>query len=95
MIQAIHAIAEGRVQGVGYRWFVQKVATKLGVKGYVRNLPDGTVELKAEGDPESLNALIREMKKGPLGASVQAVKERRQTLQSESERQFTTFEIRP
>ncbi|MFQ3598649.1 MAG: acylphosphatase [Chloroherpetonaceae bacterium] len=94
MIQAIHAIAEGRVQGVGYRWFVQKTATKLGIKGYVRNLPDGTVELEAEGDTESLDALINEMKKGPLGANVQAVKETRKPLQNDAERRFTVFEIR-
>ncbi len=94
MIQAIHAIAEGRVQGVGYRWFVQKTATKLGIKGYVRNLPDGTVELEAEGDAESLDVLIEEMKKGPLGACVQSVKVNRKSLQSDAERQFTTFEIR-
>lgn len=94
MIQAIHAIAEGRVQGVGYRWFVQKAATKLGIKGYVRNLPDGTVELEAEGDSESLDALIVELKKGPFGAHVQAVKSHRKSLQSDAERRFTTFEIR-
>ncbi len=94
MIQAVHVIVSGRVQGVGYRWFVQNVATKLGIKGYVRNLPDGTVELEAEGNPESLNTLINEMKKGPRGAYVQALQEQRKLLQSESERQFTAFEIR-
>ncbi len=95
MLQSLHAIAEGRVQGVGYRWFVQKVATQLGINGYVRNLPDGTVELEAEGSPESLNALIDEMKKGPIGARVQAIREHRTWLRSESERRFTKFEIRP
>jgi|YNPBryulayer2012_1023412.scaffolds.fasta_scaffold00953_2 acylphosphatase len=94
MIQSVHVIVSGRVQGVGYRWFVKQVATTLGVKGYVRNLPNGTVELEAEGDSESLNALIREMKKGPLGAHVQAVQEQRKTLQSASEQRFTSFEIR-
>lgn len=94
MLQAIYAIAEGRVQGVGYRWFVQKAATKLGIKGYVRNLPDGTVELEAEGDSASLDALIVELKKGPLGAHVQAVQLHRKTLQTDAERRFTTFEIR-
>ncbi len=95
MIQAVHAIAKGRVQGVGYRWFVQQTATKLGIKGYVRNLPDGTVELEAEGSPESLNTLINEMKKGPRGADVQAIKEHRVSLMNEAARRFTTFEIRP
>ncbi len=95
MIETVHAIAEGHVQGVGYRWFVQKIATKLGITGYVRNLPDGTVELEAEGDTESLNTLIREMKKGPIGAHVHAVREHRQPLQNGAARRFTTFEIRP
>ncbi len=94
MIEAIHAIVAGRVQGVGYRWFVQRAATKLGIKGYVRNLPDGTVELEAEGDTELLNALINDLKKGPLGASVQSVTVQRHSLQSDAQRRFTTFEIR-
>jgi acylphosphatase len=94
MIQAIHAIAEGRVQGVGYRWFVQKTATKLGINGYVRNLPDGTVELEAEGDTQNLDAFIAELKKGPPNAHVQNIKLHRKALQSNAERRFTTFEIR-
>lgn len=93
MIQAVHAIVEGRVQGVGYRWFVQKTATKLGINGYVRNLPDGSVELEAEGDTESLDILITELKKGPLGAQVQALKSHRRIVQSDAERRFNAFEI--
>ncbi|MCS6988241.1 MAG: acylphosphatase [Chloroherpetonaceae bacterium] len=95
MLQRLHAIANGRVQGVGYRWFVQRAAERLGVKGWVRNLPDGTVELEAEGDSEALDALVTELKKGPIGASVREVKERRSTLQSDAERRYAVFEIRP
>jgi acylphosphatase len=93
MIQAVHAIAEGRVQGVGYRWFVQKTATKFGIKGYVRNLPDGTVEIEAEGEQESLAIFIIELKKGPLGSHVQDLKLHRKIVGSDAERRFNTFEI--
>lgn len=95
MLQRLHAIAEGRVQGVGYRWFVQRWAERLGIKGWVRNLPDGTVELEAEGESQALDALVQELKKGPMGAVVRNVRETRAALQTDAERRFSTFEIRP
>jgi acylphosphatase len=94
MLQRVHAIAEGRVQGVGYRWFVQKSATKLGLNGWVRNLPNGTVELEAEGDSEILNRLMEEIKQGPVGAIVQELKVTRIDLSNASECRFDDFEIR-
>lgn len=63
----------GRVQGVGFRWFVQRNAQRLGVNGYVRNLPGGGVEVDAEGDAHALDLLIEELKKGPGMAHVQDV----------------------
>jgi acylphosphatase len=63
----------GRVQGVGFRWFVQRNAERLGVNGYVRNLPDGGVEVEAEGDAHALELLIAELKKGPGMSHVQDV----------------------
>jgi acylphosphatase len=58
-MERITAIARGRVQGVGYRHFVAGCAQATGVHGYVKNLPDGTVEMVAESSPASLADFIR------------------------------------
>jgi len=55
-------IASGRVQGVGFRAFVQQAALSNRVSGWARNLPDGTVEIEAEGEEGSLERLIQELK---------------------------------
>lgn len=67
------AIVHGRVQGVGYRLFVQSLAQSLGVVGYVRNLPDGSVEVMAQGAPEALEHLLSRLRQGPPGALVSEV----------------------
>ena len=54
-------IFSGHVQGVGFRFTVRSIAKRHPVKGYVKNLPDGTVELVMQGDPSSLNALLNEV----------------------------------
>jgi acylphosphatase len=59
----LHAIVEGRVQGVGFRFFVHEVALRLGLTGWVRNCPDGAVEVVAEGDRNQLTQLIQELNK--------------------------------
>ena len=61
------------VQGVGYRFFVRRVADRLGLGGYVRNLRDGRVEVYAVGTGEQLTALQAEMEQGPRMASVSSV----------------------
>jgi acylphosphatase len=58
-MERITAVAKGRVQGVGYRHFIESCAQVTGVHGYVRNLPDGTVEMVAESSPASLADFIR------------------------------------
>ncbi len=58
-MQRITAIAKGRVQGVGYRHFIESCARATGVHGYVKNLPDGTVQMVAESSPASLTDFIR------------------------------------
>lgn len=63
------------MQGVGYRFFAQRVAARLGVNGYVKNLLDGRVEVYAIGSGEQLQALRSELKRGPQGASVDEVGE--------------------
>jgi acylphosphatase len=66
---------QGRVQGVGFRYFVERVAGELGVTGYTRNLDDGRVEVYAEGTPEQLAALAGYLWKGPRMADVRGVQE--------------------
>jgi acylphosphatase len=63
----------GIVQGVGYRYFVRNTAVALGLDGRVRNLPDGRVEVVAEGERGVVNAFIRELRIGPRYANVEAL----------------------
>lgn len=70
-LAAFRSVAQGRVQGVYYRAFTSKNAIRLGLKGYVRNLPDSTVEIYAEGERAQLEKLVEKLKEGPPGARVQ------------------------
>lgn len=70
---AIHALVSGLVQGVFFRMFVLREATALGLTGEVRNLPDGRVEVTAEGERAALTQLISRLHTGPRGAAVSAV----------------------
>lgn len=72
-IVRLTACVRGRVQGVGYRFFARRAAVSLGLRGYVRNLPDGAVEVVAEGPRSDLEALLAALGHGPSGARVQDV----------------------
>ena len=63
----------GRVQGVGFRYFTQRVAVQHGVSGWVRNTPDGRVEVEAEGDADAMHQFERQISTGPAGAHVDHV----------------------
>ena len=63
----------GLVQGVGYRWYANRHAVELGLKGYVRNNYDGTVFLEVEGDRSLIEELINQLKLGPRAAHVKDV----------------------
>jgi acylphosphatase len=63
----------GRVQGVGFRYYVQHVGNRLGVYGDVRNCPDSTVEIVVEGDARKIADFIRQVEKGPPLARVERV----------------------
>ena len=60
----------GVVQGVGFRHFTRRLAESFGIKGYVRNAPDGSVEVVAEGDTQVLKAFLDEVRIGPRFGSV-------------------------
>jgi acylphosphatase len=71
----LHVLVRGRVQGVGFRWHVREIARRLGLRGWVRNCPDGAVEIAAEGSDESIQRLQEELRKGPPGAVVSSVED--------------------
>ena len=68
-------LVSGRVQGVGFRFFVERVANQLGLRGYVRNLADGSVEAYAIGSEVLLEEFQRHLAEGPRGARVTGVEE--------------------
>ena len=71
----VHLVIQGRVQGVGFRYFVLRRAEILGLTGWVRNLPNGDVEAEAEGPREALQGLIERVREGPPAARVDRVSE--------------------
>jgi acylphosphatase len=83
-LQARRYFVRGRVQGVGFRWFVQKNATTLRMSGYAQNLDDGRVEVYAIGTPEQLNELCGLLWRGPRGSDVRSVDEQDAPLESVS-----------
>ncbi|HKW58473.1 MAG TPA: acylphosphatase [Candidatus Dormibacteraeota bacterium] len=72
-MERLHAVVHGDVQGVGFRYFVQRAARQLGLRGWVRNNDDGSVELVAEGERPRLEELERAVKEGPRGSRVDRV----------------------
>lgn len=72
-MSSFHVRITGRVQGVGFRWFVREEARRLGLSGWVTNLPGGEVEVRAGGEGSSLDRLRRALEVGPTGAEVHAV----------------------
>jgi acylphosphatase len=68
--QQIHAIVHGHVQGVSFRYYTLATANALKLTGWVRNLPDGTVEVAAEGPKARLESLVVFLRRGPTGARV-------------------------
>lgn len=69
----LHFLIRGRVQGVGFRWFVQREASELGLSGWVRNTEEGDVEVVASGDAADLDELRASLRRGPRGSRVDRV----------------------
>lgn len=70
MKTAAHILVTGLVQGVGFRFFVQRAAGRLGITGFVRNCSDGSVEIHAEGEDSSMDEFLAQVKVGPRSARV-------------------------
>jgi len=84
-----HVFLSGRVQGVGFRAFTRKQASSLGIKGWVKNLADGRVEIKIEGDSSSVKQMVNRVKEGPSFARVEDIE-----INDEKVDGFNNFEIR-
>jgi acylphosphatase len=84
----VHALISGRVQGVGYRFSTADKADQLGIKGWVRNLPDGRVEAIFEGETTLVNEMIQWCYLGPSAARVKEVKLKRGIVEG-----FSSFKI--
>ena len=89
-MKQVHLLISGFVQGVGYREFVKREAEKLGIVGWVRNLPDNRVEVLAQGSENDLNKLIKIGEKGLFLADVKNIAIEWQ----EPQEQFESFEKR-
>ena len=88
--QRLKAVVKGGVQGVGFRWAVQRQAGRLGLTGYAENLPDGSVRVEAEGDPGRLDQLEAFLRQGPRWAEVASLDSQRVPATGE----FHRFEAR-
>ena len=73
-LSCVKLTVSGRVQGVGFRYFISRAAGELGLKGYAKNLFNGGVEITAEGRHEFLEELVKKAKEGPPGSKVDSCK---------------------
>jgi acylphosphatase len=87
----LHFLIQGRVQGVGFRWFVQREAAELELRGWVRNTEDGDVEVMAAGDAGNLDELRVSLRRGPRGARVDRIVEH--ALAENEAENLTSFQI--
>lgn len=87
----LHFLVQGRVQGVGFRWFVHREASELELRGWVRNTEDGDVEVVAAGEPRDLTELRASLKRGPRGSRVDRVIEH--TLDEKEGKHLGSFRI--
>ena len=89
MNKRLHALVDGHVQGVGFRWSAIKWARQLSLRGIVRNLPEGNLEIIAEGAENSLLMLLSRLRQGPPGARVIQVRD----TWSEASGEFGDFHV--
>ena len=88
----IHVVVSGRVQGVGFRWFVLKTALELDLAGWVRNRSDGSVEVAADGEDERVRRFRGRLREGPPQAMVVSVDDVGSTGARELQRPFQIAE---
>ncbi|EGK13898.1 acylphosphatase [Desmospora sp. 8437] len=88
-MKRIHLIVHGRVQGVGFRFYTQKAARKLGILGWVKNRSDATVEIDAQGNAKMLEQFLKAVRKGSPASKVDRIQ-----IEQRKPTSFHTFEIR-
>ncbi len=79
-----HVTVRGRVQGVGFRWFVKETAESLGVTGWVRNREDGTVEAEAQGTETALDEFEKRLRSGNPAADISGIETKPQNAKNET-----------
>lgn len=87
-MKSINITISGRVQGVSFRSHAKKYAEIFQVKGYVKNMPDGSVEIAAEGEDKKLDKFIESVRTGPLFAKIENVK-----IEEQKPQKFKIFEV--
>jgi acylphosphatase len=87
----LHFLIQGRVQGVGFRWFVHREASELNLRGWVRNTEEGDVEVVAAGETADLDDLRASLKRGPRGSRVDRLVEH--TLNESEAQNLDSFRI--
>lgn len=90
IMKRYHLYVNGIVQGVGFRWYAQKIGKRVGVSGWVKNLPDGRVEIVIEGEEDKINRFVEELKEGYLGDNIRKI----ENFEEEYKGEFKSFEIR-
>jgi acylphosphatase len=91
VLMVLHFLVKGRVQGVGFRWFVHREAAELNLRGWVRNTTDGHVEIVASGNSNELDGLKAALRKGSRGSRVDRIEEHE--LQESEAANLGPFEI--
>ncbi len=90
ILARFHALIDGRVQGIGFRFFAQDAGNALGITGWVRNRFDGQVEVVAEGERTQLEGFLEQLRRGPRGAYITQLDVEWETASGE----FAQFDVR-
>jgi len=89
-MKRIHLFISGYVQGVGFRWYVQRLAQRMNLCGFVKNLRDGRVEAVVEGNDNSIGEFLKGLKEGSFEDSIEEIKK----TEEKYEREYSDFSIK-
>ena len=90
-MKRMHVIVRGVVQGVGFRFFTRDLARRYGLGGFVRNRPDGTVEVEVQGEDGTLAAFLEDLEIGPRSSHVKGIESREMPVENAQESFEITF----
>jgi acylphosphatase len=90
-MKRMHVIVRGVVQGVGFRFFTRDLARRCGLGGFVRNMPDGTVEVEVQGEEGTLAAFLKDLEVGPRSSHVKGIELREMPVEDTLESFEITF----